>query len=335
MVRGWIPPNRPRVQNLETEAKHRRGARSKACREFGKRGGRTKARRCGNRPPMAALPPPMFPRVTPTDPEGRNINFPGGPLHVVEEGPQDGPVALMLHGIPGNVRDFRYLGPALAAKGIRAIRIDMPGLGKTPWKTFPHPESKNRAAFLVKLLDVLEAPRAAIIGHSFGGTVALTTAGLFPERLWALGLVNSPGLHRHRGLGFVPPNLLRLASRGFSVPGVGEILAMGMREAYRALQFKDVEQISDESLGHHAALVGNLDFKVHRYAARKVTAPVFMYSSKKDPLIEAEIPHHLAQAIGAAGKTQVHHLQTTTGGHYLQRNAAARIATDLARVAPR
>lgn len=283
---------------------------------------------------MAALSAPTFARVTPTDPEGRNINFPGGPLHVVEEGPLDAPVALMLHGVPGNARDFRYLGPALAAQGIRAIRVDMPGFGKSPWETFPHPEGKNRAAFLMKLLDALDAPRAAIVGHSFGGTVALTAAGLFPERLWALCLVNSPGLHRHRGLGFVPPNLLRLVSRGFAVPGVGEILAMGMREAYRALQFKDVDAISDESLGHHASLVGNLDFKVHRYAARKVTAPVLMYSSKKDPLIEAEIPHHLAQAIGAAGKTQVHHLQVSSGGHYLQRDAASRIAKDMARVAP-
>ncbi len=283
----------------------------------------------------SAAPAFSFPRVTPTDPDGRSLSLPTGNLHIIEEGPANGPVVLLVHGIPGNSRDFRYLGPALAAEGLRAVRLDMPGFGKTPWSVFPHPKAKNRGAFLMRVLDALGAKRGALVGHSFGGTLALTGAALFPERVWALGLVNAPGLHRHRGLGYLPPRFVRLAARGFVVPGVGEVLAMAMREAYRKLKFKDVDDITDAEFDQHASLVGHLDFKLQRWAARSVEAPTFLYSSNKDPLIESEIPHHLAEAIGRAGKTQVHHLQVETGGHYLQRDAAARIARDLARVAKR
>lgn len=281
----------------------------------------------------SAAPAFSFPRVTPTDPEGRFLKLPTGGVYIIEEGPEDGPVVLMVHGIPGNSRDFRYLGPALAAEGLRAVRIDMPGFGKTPWSVFPHPKAKNRAAFLVRVLDALNAKQGALVGHSFGGTLALTGAALFPDRVWALGLVNAPGLHRHRGLGYLPPTFVRLASRGFMLPGVGEVLAMAMREAYRKLKFKNVDDITDAEFEQHAKLVGHLDFKVQRFAARSVEAPTLLYSSRKDPLIEAEIPHHLAEAIGRAGNTQVQHLQVEAGGHYLQRDAAARIARDLARVA--
>lgn len=47
------------------------------------------------------------------------------------------------------------------------------------------------AADIAALLDHLKIPKAAIVGHSMGGYVALAFARLYPERVLGLGLVSS------------------------------------------------------------------------------------------------------------------------------------------------
>ena len=42
-----------------------------------------------------------------------------------------GPVVLAIHGCPGSVRDWRWLGHPLASH-FRLIRLDLPGFGETP-----------------------------------------------------------------------------------------------------------------------------------------------------------------------------------------------------------
>lgn len=50
---------------------------------------------------------------------------------------------------------------------------------------------EDYAADIAALLDQLEIQKAAIVGHSMGGYVALAFARLYPERVTGLGLVSS------------------------------------------------------------------------------------------------------------------------------------------------
>jgi pimeloyl-ACP methyl ester carboxylesterase len=50
---------------------------------------------------------------------------------------------------------------------------------------------EDYAADIAALLDHLNIPKAAIVGHSMGGYVALAFARLYPERVSGLGLVSS------------------------------------------------------------------------------------------------------------------------------------------------
>jgi haloalkane dehalogenase len=49
-----------------------------------------------------------------------------------EEGPADGPVALMVHGYPQSSYMWRYALPAVAAEGWRGIAPDLAGFGDSP-----------------------------------------------------------------------------------------------------------------------------------------------------------------------------------------------------------
>ncbi|MER5207148.1 alpha/beta hydrolase [Streptomyces sp. NPDC002825] len=80
---------------------------------------------------------------------------------------------------------------ALAGAGHRVVRCDLRGFGDSPVDA-PHTHAEDVRA----LLDHLGADRAAVVGSSFGGRVALELAALHPGRVSALALLGSamPGM---------------------------------------------------------------------------------------------------------------------------------------------
>ncbi len=76
--------------------------------------------------------------------------------------------------------------PSIAAAGYRAIALDLPGYGDAadPGCT-PH-------SAVLDTMDALNVERAALIGNSFGGAVALRVAVVAPNRVAALALVSAP-----------------------------------------------------------------------------------------------------------------------------------------------
>ncbi|MBT2441276.1 alpha/beta fold hydrolase [Streptomyces sp. ISL-36] len=82
---------------------------------------------------------------------------------------------------------------ALAAAGHRVVRCDLRGFGETPVDA-PHTHADD----VVALLDTLGVERAALVGSSFGGKVALQLAARHPERVSTLALL-CPGMPGHEG----------------------------------------------------------------------------------------------------------------------------------------
>ncbi|MGW6416120.1 alpha/beta fold hydrolase [Streptomyces sp. NPDC055055] len=80
---------------------------------------------------------------------------------------------------------------ALAAAGHRVVRCDLRGFGDTPVDA-PHTHAED----VRDLLDHLGVERAAVVGSSFGGRVALELAARHPDRVTALALLGSgmPGM---------------------------------------------------------------------------------------------------------------------------------------------
>ena len=265
--------------------------------------------------------------VAPTDPDGRNVDLGRGPIHIIEEG--EGPAVLLLHGIPGTTRDFRYLAPELAKRGLRPIRFDWPGFGESPLRSFRATESRNRAAMVLRLADVLELKQFAVVGHSFGGSPAMMTAALFKERVWGLGLINSVGIHRHRAYPAVPKGWVNKLADGLDTPILSEVLTEVVRAGYRRRSLKS--DFDAKKLAHHARLIAKLEFADHRWATREISCESLVASAQDDPLVEAEVSHALASSFGAQAVRR--HLHFRRGGHNLQKTQAPRIAMHLAEIA--
>ena len=98
-----------------------------------------------------------------------------------------GPAVVLVHGHPFNRSMW---APQLAALGgrYRVIAPDLRGYGGSPVTPGTVPMSQL-AADVARLLDRLGVSRAAVVGLSMGGLVAMELAGADPARWWALGLV--------------------------------------------------------------------------------------------------------------------------------------------------
>lgn len=106
---------------------------------------------------------------------------------------QGRPVVLIHSSVSGN-RQWRALTEALRDR-YRVLAVNLYGYGETtPW---PAAEPQSLAAQAELVLDVCDeaGDEVALVGHSFGGSVALKTALLLGDRAWSLVLLEPNPFH--------------------------------------------------------------------------------------------------------------------------------------------
>lgn len=96
---------------------------------------------------------------------------------------------VLLHGQPGAADDWDSVVAALPTD-MRALALDRPGYGTNPE---PPGGFADNAHWLLEAMDRAEITDAVLVGHSYGGAVALATAALAPDRIRGLVLVASVG----------------------------------------------------------------------------------------------------------------------------------------------
>ena len=117
-------------------------------------------------------------------PEGQIITVQGHPVHAVVMG--EGPDLVLIHGASGNTRDLTFdLAPRLA-QDYRVIVLDRPGLGYTPRINRTGATITQQAALLQEAAAQLGADKPIVLGHSYGGAVALAWAVTQPNHIAAL-----------------------------------------------------------------------------------------------------------------------------------------------------
>lgn len=98
-------------------------------------------------------------------------------------GPDDGPLALCLHGFPDTAHTYRHLLPVLAEAGYRAVAPFMRGYAPT---SVPADGRYQNAALALDANRLHEAlggrGDAVLIGHDWGATAVYPAASAAPER---------------------------------------------------------------------------------------------------------------------------------------------------------
>lgn len=108
------------------------------------------------------------------------------PLHVYRYGPETPPQVLAIHGLTGHGRRWE----AIATRHLSDVAIvapDLIGHGRSTWAA-PWTIDANVAALLDLLKDAPEP--VVVVGHSFGGAIALQLAATAPDAVAALVLLD-------------------------------------------------------------------------------------------------------------------------------------------------
>jgi non-heme chloroperoxidase len=144
------------------------------------------------------LPPAYYalvgePGALELPPPGRMVELPGGArLNVFDSG--QGPVIVLVHGLPGCAYDWRPLPERLAALGRRVIVYDRVGYGySSPRGSQSEYTYDQNASELLELLEILDLSDATLVGWSYGGGVVIRAGLRGPERVVRLVLLGSVG----------------------------------------------------------------------------------------------------------------------------------------------
>ncbi|MGO4855217.1 alpha/beta fold hydrolase [Phaeovulum sp. W22_SRMD_FR3] len=116
-------------------------------------------------------------------PEGQFVTVEGRRVHALVTG--TGPDLVLIHGASGSERDFSFDLIPLLAPHYRVIAFDRPGFG---WSD-PIPEDDTitaQARVLQAAAAALGATRPLVLGHSYGGAVALAWATGHPDHIAGL-----------------------------------------------------------------------------------------------------------------------------------------------------
>ena len=111
-------------------------------------------------------------------PVGRLLDIDGRQVHVVEAGQAAGtaPDIVLIHGANGNLRDFTFDLVDRLAPDWRVIAVDRPGLGWSDSWGDDDSDPRFQARVLARAVAELGVEQPVVLGHSYGGAVALAWA---------------------------------------------------------------------------------------------------------------------------------------------------------------
>jgi pimeloyl-ACP methyl ester carboxylesterase len=260
----------------------------------------------------AELPEPFDPDVDIHDVLGTRIG-------TTTEGPDGAKTLLLLHGVPGGVRDYRYLAPLLSGR-LRIHRLELPGYGTVRDATWHDYSPDGRARLVIAAADALGVSRFAIAGHSMGGPAAIATAAMLPHRVTGLVAIASVGVSRHRGM-LLPGAGARALREALLVPILRDAVVARSRDMYRRMRFPTAETLTREDLRVDLANVMEIDFARAKRRAAAVRAPSLVAFADDDPMVEPAVGHELARTIRDA-ETAAY----PVGGHNIQKSQARDLA---------
>ena len=118
--------------------------------------------------------------------------YEGVRMHYVDEGPREGPVILMGHGMPTWSYMYRRMIPLLVEAGYRCVAPDMIGFGKSDKVVEDAWYSVERHCLALRsLIEALDLQRITVMAQDWGGPLSLYQAAHMPERCERLCILNT------------------------------------------------------------------------------------------------------------------------------------------------
>lgn len=147
------------------------------------------------------------------------------------------PRVLALHGWGRTSRDFEAV-----LAGCDAVALDLPGFGASPPPPEPWGAAAYAAAVAEAVAEAVEEP-VVVVGHSFGGRVAVHLAASRPELVRALVLTGVPLLRPPGAVRRKPAWRFRLARALHRRGLVGDERMEALRQRYGSADYRAAQGV--------------------------------------------------------------------------------------------
>jgi pimeloyl-ACP methyl ester carboxylesterase len=143
-----------------------------------------------------------------------SLGPPAAPVHLYYEDVGHGPPILLIHGFGASTFTWHQIIPDLA-RGHRVIAVDMKGFGKSDKPLDEKYSALDQEKLLAQLIEEKNLHNLTVVGHSFGGGVALALVldDRLKGRISRLVLIDSIGY----------PQKIPIFFKLLEVPGVAQL----------------------------------------------------------------------------------------------------------------
>ncbi|MDO8655287.1 MAG: alpha/beta hydrolase [bacterium] len=161
----------------------------------------------------------------------QNLQLQDIQVHYNEAG--QGEALLILHGWGASSESWILLQRALSKEGFRVIAIDLPGFGRTnpPAVAWGVQEYAN---FVERFVSAIGLDKFFLLGHSFGGQIAISFTVEHQELVKKLILAAPPGIRRPPG---AKEKLLAAFSKVLNVVLLA-VPSQNLRDRFRAAAYR-------------------------------------------------------------------------------------------------
>lgn len=159
----------------------------------------------------------------------QNFTRQGLRFDVLDQGPEDGPVVVLLHGFPQDAHCWDAVTSLLNAQGLRTLAMDQRGYsqGARPTEVNAYRRAELSADALA-LADAAGVQRFHLVGHDWGGVLAWDIAQRAPQRVTSLTVLSTPHPTALRHALKTPGQLKKSWYMGmFQIPALPERLLAG------------------------------------------------------------------------------------------------------------
>ncbi len=223
-----------------------------------------------------------------------------GELAVLELGEPDAPALVLRHGIFLDRELWRAVADRYASTH-RVVLVDAPGHGASgdPGREYSVQEDARAS---IQIMNALGIEQATLIGHSWGGMSSLRVALDHPERVTALGLVNTPlvprtAAERRRYRALVALLTTIGAPRWYGRQIVAALFDPAARRSEIALRMIEQVRAADRRVVARAmrAVLVHPDDVSERL--RELRMPVLAVAGRDDYVLDADAAEMLAERV--------------------------------------
>ena len=225
----------------------------------------------------------------------------------------DGVPVVFLHGWGLDHRVYKRSLARLVATGVRVVAPALPGFGGSA----PLPQQASTlagfATWLAEFFDALEITEPALImGHSFGGGVAIVFAHNHPQRVRGLVLINSIGASAWARRGVTPRTITQRPLWDWGLHFPGDLWPLGQaRRVLPVILSEAVPNLLREprAFWRVAALARGADLLSELAELKRRRLPVVVLWGNRDRIITRDAFEEMCEVLGTP------HSLTVEGSH--------------------